>query len=250
MKKYLLVFANYSDWRQQFFLENMSPRNKQYCLNHGTEYLEILSPVEKWRGHFTWQKFKLVLDKINSGDFKEGDIITHIDADMCIVRPEIPYETSKSFSYSIDSGNTHCMGSYSLKVNEWSINLLKNILSEDRFNLLNDKVSVHERFGFFNSFWHDFREQASWYSLAGIKRHSDIPFWNMPHFGWHSNLNEHTLYSLENLYTNVEVLPTFWNVTEVKGESSGEFLINEVRNQDVIIRHFAGGQPWRKEWFV
>ena len=25
--------------------------------------------------------------------------------------------------------------------------------------------------------------------------------------------------------------------------------INKVKKKDVIIRHFAGGQQWRKEWF-
>ena len=57
------------------------------------------------------------------------------------------------------------------------------------------------------------------------------------------------LYSLEDLYENVEVLPTAWNVTEFEGESSCEFLINKTLKQDVIIRHFAGGQQWRKEWW-
>ena len=56
-------------------------------------------------------------------------------------------------------------------------------------------------------------------------------------------------YSLEELYEHVEVLPTTWNVTELEGESSCEFLINKTPREDVIIRHFAGGQQWRKEWF-
>ena len=56
-------------------------------------------------------------------------------------------------------------------------------------------------------------------------------------------------YSLDELNEHVEVLPTEWNVTELAGESSCEFLINKVKKEDVIIRHFAGGQQWRKEWF-
>ena len=103
--------------------------------------------------------------------------------------------------------------------------------------------------GYINSFWHEFREQASWYSLAGIKRHSDEPFWNLPDYGWHSDKTEWTEYSLDELHEHVEVLPTEWNVTEMEGESNCQFLINEVSEKDVIIRHFAGGQQWRKEWF-
>ena len=35
--------------------------------------------------------------------------------------------------------NTHCMGSYSVRINDWSRNLVKNILSEDRFKHYIDK---------------------------------------------------------------------------------------------------------------
>ena len=60
---------------------------------------------------------------------------------------------------------------------------------------------------------------------------------------------EWTEYSLDELHEHVEVLPTEWNVTEMEGESDCQFLINKVDEKDVIIRHFAGGQQWRKEWF-
>lgn len=249
MKKILLVFASYPDARQIFFDQYMSPRNKEYAKIHNFEYVEIKENIKKFRNNFTWLKFKYVLDLIENGDLNEGDIITHLDADMCIAKTKISYVTNKSFGYSIDSGNTHCMGSYSIKVNDWSKNLIKNILSEDRYNKLNNLVSKHERTGIVNSFWHDFREQASWYSLAGIKRHSDKSFWEIDNYGWHSDKNEFTLYSIEELYDNVEIFPTEWNVTEIKGESNCEYLINEVKTEDVFIRHFAGGQQWRKEWF-
>ena len=251
MKKYLMVIASYPDWRQEFFENFMSPRNKEYCKRHGVVYLEYTNKQElaPYRGNFTWLKFTLVRDLLESGKLQDGDILTHLDADMCYAKIDKEYITSKSFSYSIDSGNTHCMGSYSIKINDWSKTLISNILSEERYNKLNDIHSIHEAFGHMSSFWHEFREQASWYSLAGIKRHSWEPFWNLPDYGWHSNKSENVLYSLEELYEHVEVLPTIWNVTELVGESGCEFNINNTKKEDVIIRHFAGGQPWRKEWF-
>ena len=249
MKKILLVFAAYPDDRQKFFDEYMSPRNQEYADKHGFEYLELKDDLYKYRGSYTWLKFTVLEQMLEEGYVNDGDIITHIDADMCVVKTDVPYETSKSFSYAIDSGNTHCMGNYSIKINEWSRKLVDNILSEKRFDALNDVQTRHDRFGYINSFWHEFREQASWYSLAGIKRHSDEPFWNYPNNGWHSAKDEWTLYSLDELNEHVEVLPTEWNVTELAGESSCEFLINKVKKKDVIIRHFAGGQQWRKEWF-
>ena len=251
MKKYLMVIARYKDWRQEFFEKYMSPRNKEYCDIHNFEYIEIKNDVdlELFRGNPTWWKFTIVRDMINSGKLKDGDIITHLDADMAINDMNIDYSTKKSFSYSIDSGNTHCMGSYSIKINEWSKRMIDLILDEERYALLNDQVTQHDYFGHFSSFWHEFREQASWYSLCGVKRHSQEPFWNLSNYGWHSNENENILYSIDELNENVEILPTSWNVTEMEGESNCMFLINKVKKEDVFIRHFAGGQPWRKEWF-
>ena len=47
-------------------------------------------------------------------------------------------------------------------------------------------------------FWQEFAEQASWYSLTGIKRHSNTSFFNLPNNGFIVQ-NEWTHYSLEDL---------------------------------------------------
>lgn len=250
MKKYLLVIARYNDWRQQFFETYFSPRNKEYCDKWGFEYIEIKNDtsLELFRGNPTWWKFIILRDMINSCTINDGDIFTHLDADMAIVDINKEYITNKSFSYSIDSGNSHCMGNYSIKINEWSKNMINLILDDERYIKLNNVVTKHEAFGHYTSFWHEFREQASWYSLAGIKRHSWEPFWNLPNLGWHSSVDDNTVYSIEELEKNVEILPTEWNVTEMNGETDGMFNINKTNPDDVIIRHFSGGQPWRKEW--
>ena len=243
-----MVIANYPDQRQEFFKTYFSPRNEEYCTIHGYEYLEYLGPYKPFRDHPTWWKFTIVRDLLNDGTLKEGDTLTHIDADMCIHRLDLEYPSHKSFTYCIDSGNTHCMGNYSIKVNEWSRNMFDLLLDDTRYDNLKDKITVHEYFGHSDSFWSIFREQASWYSLAGIKRHSNIPFYNLAHYGWHSDKDEWAIYSLEELYNNVQVLPTCWNVTEMPGESGCVFNINQVEKKDVVIRHFAGGQPWRNDY--
>lgn len=243
-----MVIANYPDQRQDFFKTYFSPRNKEYCNIHGYEYLEYLGPYKPFRDHPTWWKFTIVRDLINDGTLKDGDTLTHIDADMCIHRLDLEYPTHKSFTYCIDSGNTHCMGNYSIRVDDWSRNMFDLLLDDNRYENLKDKITVHEYFGHSDSFWSIFREQASWYSLAGIKRHSNIPFYNLAHYGWHSDKDEWTVYSLEELYEHVQVLPTCWNVTEMPGESGCVFNINPVERKDVVIRHFAGGQPWRNDY--
>jgi len=247
-KKYLMVLASYQDWRQEFFEEYMSPRNKEYSLIHNYEYLEI-KDFTTIRNSPTWAKFTVLQDLIKNRDIKEGDLFTHIDADMCIVKKNNLIATNKSFSYAIDSANSHNMGWYSMKINSWSINLLENILSQERYEKLKDEETYHPYFREYSSFWHDAKEQASWYSLAGITRHSEKSFWKLPNYGWHSNVNDSTLYSLKELINNVEVYPTKWNVSDLKGESNCKFLKNRVYYHQTIIRHFAGGQEWREDWF-
>jgi hypothetical protein len=251
MKKILLVFADYPEEKQKFFDTYMSPRNQEYAYKHGFEYLELKENLYKYRGNYTWLKFTILEQMIDDGYVSDGDIVTHLDADMAIVKTDMLYapEDGKTFCYSIDSGNTHCMGSYSVRINDWSRNLVKNILSEDRFKHYIDKIYPHPVVNNYN-FWGWFREQASWYSLAGIVPHSNEPFWNLPNYGWHSEKDEYTLYSLNELYENVQLLSTEWNVTEMPGESYCQYNINKIDSENVIIRHFAGGQPWRKEWFL
>jgi hypothetical protein len=252
MKKILFVISQYTDYRQDIFNNIISPNNKKYCEKHNFKYVEIKNDkhIDLFRNNPTWWKFTIVRDLIDNNKVEDGDIISHIDADMYFVKDDVSLETTKSFSYSIDSGNTHCMGWYSIKINDWSKNLIKNILSEDRFKKLNDKVTIHDRFKTYSSFWYEFREQASWYSLAGIKRHSDKPFWEYPNNGFYSQYDENVVYSLDELEKNVEIFPTEFNVTEWENESSCQFNINHVRKDDVVIRHFAGGQDWNnvKNW--
>jgi hypothetical protein len=253
--KYLFTLASYNDYRQEVFDKIISPRNKDYADYQGYRYVEIRKEHDPkpFRGNFTWNKFKVVQDLLTTNVLKDGDIIANIDADMFIVNQNsgIMPRTSASFAYSIDTGNTHCMGWFSIRVNSWSRKLIENILSEKRYQKLKDKVSVHERFGTTSSFWQEFREQASWYSLAGIKRHSDISFWDLPNNGFHSHTTEDTIYSLNELNDHVDIYPTPFNVTEWPGESGCQFNINDyVTKEEVIIRHFAGGQDWNniKNW--
>jgi|TARA_A100001391_G_scaffold98323_1_gene65189 hypothetical protein len=252
MKKVLFTIARYEDQRQDFFEKYTRPKNKRYCQKNGFEYIEYNDDGHKHRDSLTrsWDKFGKVRELMEDGHLKPGDIVTNIDADMCLVDEDCPLVTNKTFSYAIDSCNTHCMGAYSLKINEWGMNLVRLILDEDRYNKYKDHKTIGSM-GEMSSFWEIFGEQASWYSLAGIKRHSWVPFVLMPHYGWHSETNEDTVYSLKELYENVEVLDPNWNVTHIPEEDGqDQFYMLPTRKEDVIIRHFAGGRTWRADYFT
>jgi hypothetical protein len=247
MNKYLLVIARYKDERQEIFEKYISPKNEDYCLRHGMEYLLVDNSVEfeDFTRHPSWMKFYLDKKYIQEGRFKEDDLIVHFDADMVITKPEFEYTTSRSFSYAIDNGNTHCMGNYCIRVNEWSTSLVENILDEKFFQENKD-----------NERWKSFWEQAAWYSLAGIVEHSWKPFFEIPYYGFLSDPKEATKYSVADLMKHVEIKDSRWNTTLLSEEVDNPFSlaleqynINKTPAKETIIRHFAGGQPWRNEYF-
>lgn len=253
--KYLFCMAEYNDQRQDFFNKYTSKRNKDYCKEMGYEYIELTSlPRDKdgnvWRNNPTWLKHKLVRDWINSGVLKDGDTVAHIDADMAIVK-YLPMVTTKSFAYAIDSCNTHCMGFYVIKVNDWSARMLNSILDDGRYERMKNNITPpHQNLITKQPNWEIFREQAAWYTLAGIMTHSWESFLTMKNYGFHSAKSQETIYSLEELDKHVEILPPEWNVTHIPEEDGNDrFYINPTLKQDTILRHFAAGRQWRQEYF-
>ncbi|HHZ97232.1 MAG TPA: hypothetical protein EYN67_17180 [Flavobacteriales bacterium] len=247
MNKYFLVIARYEGEKQEIFDNYISPINQRYCDKHGFDYVVIgnETSLDLVRDNPTWWKFTIVQDWIKTGKVKQGDVVTHFDADMVIVKDDKPYQTDKSFSYAIDNGNTHCMGNYTITVNDWSVNLIDRILDESLFQKLKD-----------TEHWQNFREQAAWYTLSGILPHSWISFFDMPNYGFHSTTSPYLHYSLEDLEKHVEVRGPEWDTTLLAEEAADpvskalqKYNIVKSRKEDTIVRHFAGRQPWNEEYF-
>ena len=245
MKKIFLVIANYKDDRQRVFEENISPINEAYCKKHGFEYVFIKNTPQLFRQNPIWWKFLALRDMISSETLKDGDVFTSLDSDMVIVKDDALYQTDKSFSYAIDNGNTHCMGSFTLIVNSWSRNMVNLVLDEQRYLKNKDR-----------KIWTSWADQASWYDLCGIKDHSWIPFTDLPNYGWHSDESCVPHFSIEELRENIEIRGPEWNTTLLAEEANDPVsrnlqLYNIVRSkkEDTIIRHFAGGQPWNPGYF-
>jgi hypothetical protein len=246
--KYLLVIAAYNDDRQQHFEMHHSPRNRMYCDYHGFEYIEIkdlkLIPENCKQRSIVWWRFFLIKHWIDVGFLKDGDIISQIDADICIVNGMKSFEPvkGKSFAYAIDSCNTHCMGAFTFRITDWTKQMLRNLLDETRWSKYKEL-----------SFWKMFQEQACWYSLAGIKGTFADPLqpgWNtVKNLGWNSTKECEPIYSLEELKENVQILPVEWDVTDWARESPYfRFPTKTLNRQDVIFRHFAGGTKWNSTW--
>ena len=246
MKKVLFVMVEYPDWRQQFFEKYMSPKNKAYAEKHGFEYIEMRKlPREPdgtfYRSNPTWLKHKVVHDWIQEGFLEDGDIVSHIDADICIFNDTESFEPApgKSFGYAIDSCNSHCMGAYTIRVNDWSREMLRHMLDDEFYGRM--KNDHH---------WKSFREQAAWYTMTGTIYHSWVPFSDMPNYGFHSSPTRELKYTLEELEENVQVFPTEWNVTHIAGEGFNDYFMIPTVRQKTVFRHFAGGQRWQSEYFT
>jgi hypothetical protein len=243
MKKILLVIANYDDFRQKLFDEKISPITKRYCDKHGFNYI-VSSGIDTGRESLIWQKFFYVKKLLSEGELADGDKVTVLDADMVFVKDDESYETEKSFSYAIDNGNTHCMGNYTITINDWSRRMIDLMLSEERYQQFKHR-----------EIWSMWAEQASWYFLCGIKEHSWVPFFDLPDYGWHSNENIKPTFSVEELCENVEIRSPAWNTIFLEEEADDpiskmlqKYNITKSKKEDTIIRHFGGGQPWREEY--
>jgi hypothetical protein len=241
MKKILFCIADYKDHRQEIFDNNYSPKNKAYADKWGYEY-RVYKSVDVFRGNPTWSKFTVLQDMI-ANELSEGDIAVNLDADMVIVDDSEDFYQGKSWTYAIDNGNTHCMGNYGIKINEWSTNMIERLMSDDRYEKYKD-----------HPFWLEFREQCSWYFLAGIQRHSWTPFNELPNNGFHSELWDADHYSLEELNEHVDIKGPEWNTTLLAEEAKTpqekmlqQYNIVRSLKEDTKIRHWAGGQTWRTD---
>ena len=241
MKTVLVCFAAYSGEKKDFFEKYTEPRFEKYAAFHGweTKIVKDYSRYELTRQHPTWMSWLIIADMLATGEITDGDNVMSIDADICVFDITKPFITKKSFGYAIDSCNTHCMGAYTIKINEWSRKMIDKMLDQDMYLRLKD-----------TPIWKMWNDQAAWYTITGIQRHSWIPFNQLDNNGYHVNRNPDIALTIQELEEHVEVFPVEWNVTHVTGEGFNEYFINPSHRRDTIFRHFAGGPAWDEKYFL
>ena len=264
MKKFFTTFALYDDpYRQYMYEQFIRPRFEKYAKMHDLKFVEMnkinfniktLHPEFDIKENLHFNRWLLFKELLDNEKVKDGDIIYNIDADIFIKDYNQFFIPERSFTYAIDSANTHCFGFFALKIDDFSRKLIDNIISRDRWLGLRN-------FEFFNE--HDNRterihiaDQQMYQTCAGIKPHSWTSFFELPNLGFHSYVTEFTVFTLEELQEHVQVLPVEWNTTmlieETGDPTTGQrnrYDINHTTRDKVIMRHFAGGQPWLyQEW--
>jgi len=239
MKKILLQVANYKDYRQEYF-QKFQVKTKEFAHKHNYEY--VLFDKDLDYRNYSWQKIYYANKLVIENHIKENDQIFCLDADSCFADIEDDFPCINNFNYAIDNGNTHCMGIWSMKVCDWTKQLLINLLDDQRY----EKYKNTE-------LWNTWSEQGSWYTITGLPRHSWIHFMLLSNYGWHHARNEDTIYDINELISNVHLLDPIWNTTLLEEDYDSippvaqQYNIVKSKKIDTKIRHFAG-QQWRLDY--
>tara|TARA_R110000823_G_scaffold62811_6_gene148603 strand:- start:634 stop:1389 length:756 start_codon:yes stop_codon:yes gene_type:complete len=235
------------------YREILSKRNEQFCKLHDITYISVqnhheINMAEISNHHYI--RFWVIKQAILANKIKDGDIIYHYDADIFIAKLDKCIEPTKSFTYAIDSGNTHIAGLFCMVINDFTRKLIDLYLNLDNINKAQNIMVYDEYTKAERPMWE--HDQYMFQHYAGIKRHSWQSHWELPNFGLRSYITPLTVFSLDELKENVEIIPTCWNVTHLVDETGENgkpaiFDINRCEKNEVINRHFAGGQEWRCE---
>lgn len=239
MKKILLQVANYKDYRQEYF-QKFQIKTKKFAHKHNYEY--VLFDKDLDYRNYSWQKIYYTNKLLTENYIKEKDQIFCLDADSCFANISEDFPCENNFNYAIDNGNTHCMGIWSMKICDWTKKLLENLLDDHRYQ-------KHKN----TELWNTWSEQGSWYTITGLPRHSWTNFMLLNNYGWHSETGEDTVYSIEELKNNVNLLEPIWNTTLLEEDYDTipavcqQYNIVKSIKADTRIRHFAG-QQWRLDY--
>jgi hypothetical protein len=254
MKKILLTACAFPE-KHPFlviFEEKIKPRLVKYCEKHDFELIVIDKIKSSYRD---WSWMKMFWVKENIDEFQDGDVITYIDADCCIMDGREPFIFDVDFSVVQESTGCLCAGFWSIIISDWSRKFIEEICSEER----------HEKNKGLGS-WQTWHENDAIYHLLGLN--------------WGQNISEigtreTTPFTIEELKEHVKILPAKWNVTynpndvdwsknnyKVGDKSDPDWIYKIISNyynpdrycsfDDTIIRHLSGGtlyRDWANKYF-
>ena len=64
-----------------------------------------------------------------------------------------------------------------------------------------------------DDWWQAWAEQSAFYYICGLYRHSEIPFTELPNFGFCSVERPENKYKIDDLLENIEIKDVHFNVT-------------------------------------
>jgi hypothetical protein len=254
MRKIFLTACMYpeGDRSRISFMQRTKPRFLEYCNIHGFEYVEIgknlAEPYPCGWSKLYWMKQNMPL-------LSDGDVITYMDADCCIMDGRFDAVFDADFSIVQESTGCLCMGgTLSIRVSDWSKRFIDEMCSEERQAKNKDLESW--------KFWH---ENDAVYHVLGLE-------WGKP-LSTMGTRNT-TPFTKNELKEHVKILLSAWgctfqpddidlkkvNVKKIKSDPNrwyytvSQYVKKDLHCpfDDIIVRHLSAGTlhlPWADRYY-
>jgi hypothetical protein len=258
MGKYFITYCDYPKGHpvRVLYEEKTKPRFVEYCNVHGFQFTEISKNIAH---PYNLGFSKVFWIKQNMHKFQDGDVITYMDIDCCIVDGRVPAVFDADFSIVRETCGLLCMGgTWSVRISDWSRKFIKEFCSLYRQALSKD-----------TELWKTWHENGAVYDVLGLDWDADpITMGTKPT----------THFTQKELLQHVNILPVNWGVTYnpedvvftqplIFGSGSKRRrnpnrtyqIISTCAKQDricnsdeIIVRHLSAGtmlQPWASKYF-
>lgn len=167
------------------------PRFLEYCEKNGFEFNEITTnvahPYNLGFAKVFW--VKNIIDSLS-----DGDVITYMDIDCCIMDSSVPAIFDADFAVVKESTGVLCMGgTWSVRVSDWSKNFINAMCSDE---LQTKNKGTHS--------WETWHENDAIYHVLGLEWGQE-----MSTIGTRNT----TSFAREELLEHVMILPVEWGTT-------------------------------------
>jgi hypothetical protein len=255
MRKILITYCDYPDGniKRIFYEKYTKPRFVEYCKIHDFEFIEI---KQNCANPYNLGFAKVFWIKQHWDEFKNGDVISYMDIDCCIVNATKPAIFEKDFSIVQESTGVLCMGgTWSIRISDWSKLFINEMCSLERQRINKDLGS-----------WNVWHENDAIYHVLGLN-------WGEPmdKMGTRNT----TPFSQSLLFNYVGILPSEWGNTynpEDVDWTQNKFALNDQNDPDwiykiiaqyavlerslsidkTIVRHLSAGTmflPWAHKYY-
>jgi hypothetical protein len=241
--RFFITYCDYpeNDPKRIIFETKTRPRFEEYCKIHDFKFIIISENVAK---PYNLGFAKMFWIKQNLPVLSNGDVVTYMDIDCCIMNGMVPAVFEKDFAIVQESTGCLCMGgTWSVRISDWSRVFIEEMCSEKRQEENKDLGS-----------WKVWHENDAIYHVIGLE-------WGAP-INTIGTRNT-TPFSKEELNEHIQILPPEWGTTfspDDPAPSDGYYAIiscyykkeNYRSMGDIIVRHLSAGtmlETWADRYY-
>jgi hypothetical protein len=241
MRKIFITYCDYplGHLRREIYEKYTKPRFIAYCDKHGFEFIPIMENIATPRNLGFAKVFWI---KQNMANLADGDVITYMDIDCCIMDGRVSAIFDADFSIVRESTGCLCMGgTWSVKISDWSRKFIEEMCSEER----------HQKSCHLGS-WNVWHENDAVYHVLGLNWGQEMT---------EMGTRDTTPFTKEEIFKHVKILPVEWGVTYNPNDTNNPpnyyktiaqyFRPENYRSiDDTIVRHLSASsmlEDWAEE---